>query len=120
MWYLLADRAVYSADIPGYIEGLRRGQSRRKYVVAGLLLLCYPAGCSVQEGDIAMTHDAWLSFAYQFVIGGMLFAVPIAAGLKFQVIRLDRPIDHRLMLSIVGIFLFYFVLQGLWTLIVLV
>lgn len=62
-----------------------------------------------------MAADAWLSFAYQFGVGGVLFVLPVLAGLKHKVIRMDRAIDRRLLVSVGLVYAFYFLLQGIWT-----
>jgi hypothetical protein len=63
-----------------------------------------------------MSGDAWLSFAYLYGVGGILFSLPIIAGLRFKVIDLRRAVDRRLLVSIIGTYFFYFAMQGLWTL----
>lgn len=58
--------------------------------------------------------EHWYSFLYLYVVGGMLFGLAIALGIRKRVLRLERAADRRILVGMIGTYLLYFTLQGVW------
>ena len=55
-----------------------------------------------------------ISFLYQYIIGGIVFFVGLACILKKRALDLKSRSGRRWLLTILGVLLFYLLLQGLF------
>lgn len=61
----------------------------------------------------------WYSFIYLYAVGGLLFGLAIFCGVKKRVLKLERKTDRRILYGMLGAYLFYFCIQGVWNILAL-